>query len=130
MCAACSMSRAGTPVVASPQAGVQSGEQRGEFVPAHRMRRHEVIVDQVIAPEDVQEGKGQGGVAAGKGLQVQISSLRRGGAYRIDHNDLPGRLASQCSWACGPEAEGLAPHTTMQAASRAVRGSKPSRAVP
>lgn len=60
-----------------------------EFVPAHRMRRHEVIVDQVVAPEDVQEGKGQGGIAAGKGLQVQIGSLRRRGTHGIEDDDPP-----------------------------------------
>ena len=36
---------------------------------------------------------------------------------------VPGASPSQCSWACGAEADGLAPQTMMQAASRAVRGS-------
>ena len=69
------------------------GQHGFDLVLAQCMRRHEVRVDQVVAPEDVQKGKGQGGIAAGKGLQVQVSSLRCRGAYRIDHNDLPWRLA-------------------------------------
>ena len=37
-----------------------------------------------------------------------------------------GDSGSQCSWACGAEAEGFAPQTRMQAESRAVSGSKPT----
>jgi hypothetical protein len=49
------------------------------------MRRHEVMIDQVIAPEDMQEGKGQGRVAAGKELQVQVSSRKRQAYKRGSH---------------------------------------------
>ena len=43
---------------------------------------------------------------------------------------VPGASPSQCSSWWGAEADGFAPQTTMQAESRAVRGSKPSSDVP
>ena len=43
---------------------------------------------------------------------------------------VPGASASQCSCWWGPEADGLAPHTTMQFASPAVRGSNPVSELP
>ena len=42
----------------------------------------------------------------------------------------PGASPSQCSCWCGPDADGFAPQTTMHAASRAVRGSKPVTELP
>ncbi len=37
---------------------------------------------------------------------------------------------SHCSWACGAEADGLAPQTMMQSESSAERGSNPTIEVP
>ena len=48
-------------------------EQGLEFLPAHGVRRHEVNVDQAVTPEDMQEGKGQRGIAAREGLEVEVS---------------------------------------------------------
>ena len=68
-------------------------EQGFKLLPADGVRGDEVMVDEAVAPEDVEEGKGQGGIAAGKGLEVEIGRLRRGRADGIDHHHLAGRLA-------------------------------------
>ena len=104
-------------------------EQRLELLPADGMRRDKVRVDQAIAPEDVEQSEGQSRVAAGERLEVEISGLRR--PVRIGSTTIfAWRLAEPVLVGVRPRSRGIGPHTTMHAASRAVRGSKPSRAVP
>ena len=61
------------------------------------------------------------GTAADGGRPPRPSPWRTGSTTIL----VPRASLSQCLWACGAEADGLAPHTSMQAASRALRGSKP-----
>ena len=55
---------------------------------------------------------------------------RSGSAPGRRRSPAPGASGSHCSCWWGAEADGLAPHTRMHFASRAVRGSKPSSDVP
>ena len=67
-------------------------EQRFQLVPADRVRPDEVHVDEPVAGDHVQEREGQGGVAAGERLEVEIGCLGRRGPHRVDHDHPGGRL--------------------------------------
>ena len=109
---------------------MQVVQQRLEFLPADGVASDEVAVDQAVAPEHVEQREGEGRVAAGERLQVQVGGLGRLGADRVDDDFGAGAGRNQCSKAWGAEDAGLAPQTMMQAASRTVRGSNPSNEVP
>ena len=78
----------------------------------------------------MEQREGQRRVAAGERLQVQVSSLGRLGADRVDDDLGAGRRAEPVLEGVRRRGRGLAPQTTMQAASRTVRGSNPSNDVP
>ena len=124
------MSRAGTPVVASPQAGVQSrskGSSSSQPTACAAMKSRSIWSSRHMT---CNRAKANAASLPGKGCKCRSAACAvdvRTGSTTIT---LPGVSRSQCSCAWGAEAEGFAPHTTMQAASRAVRGSKPTNGVP
>ena len=71
-----------------------AGELRFQLVPADRVRPDEVSIDEPVAGDHVQEGKGQGGVAAGERLEMEIGRFGRRGSHGVDH-DHPGRRFRQ-----------------------------------
>ncbi len=50
------------------------------------MRRNEIKVDESLAPDDMQQGKCQRGIAAREGLQMNVGLQGRGSANRIHHH--------------------------------------------
>ena len=114
----------------SPHSGVHACEQRLQLVPADRVALEQLPVDQPVAGDHVQQRERQGGVAARERLQVQVGRCAVGVRIGSTTITVPGASGSQCSWACGAEAEGFAPHTMMQSASPALRGSKPVTELP
>ena len=127
--AASSISPAGTPVFCSPQPGVQAATRGLELLPADRVALDEVDVHQPSRLD------ARGGVRTPaphrcrERLQVQVGRLGSGSADRVDDDDpRAGSRGSQCSWACGADADGFAPQTMMQAVSRRCAGRiRPSR---
>src|SRR5205807_1340019 len=110
--------------------GRAGGELRLELVKADRVPSQELAVAQAGGMDGPEQREGQRGVAARERLQVRSASRAVGVRTGSTTITWAGDSGSQCSCWCGADAEGLAPHTTMQAESRAVRGSKPSTEVP
>ena len=106
-------------------------EQRLELLEADRVGGEERPVEQPVAAHHVGERERERRVAAREGRQVQVGGA--GGRRRArDRRRSSWRPASGSQWSCwwGADADGFAPQTRMQAASRALRGSKPSSEVP
>ena len=114
-------------VARSPQAGVQPLEQRLELVVAEHA---------LAARRPRRRGPRAGSRAPARTRAPHRCRAEAGGrcrprppvGVRIGSITItsPGASRSQWSCACGALAEGFAPHTTMQAASAAASGSKPS----
>ena len=69
-------------------------EQRLELLPADRVGADEALVDEPLAGDDVQEGEGECGVAAGERLEVEVGGRGRRGPHRVD-DDHPRRRLRQ-----------------------------------
>jgi hypothetical protein len=112
--------------------GTAALDERLDLLPAECVIADERFVDEAVAPDHVQQREGEGGVAPGKRLQVQIGRSPRLAFGRDRRRTILRRRLRQpvLVCACGADADGLAPQTRMQAESRAVRGSKPTRDVP
>ena len=74
----------------SPQ--IARGHGGLEFVPTEHVRRDESLVDQAIAVHHVQQCERERGIAAGKGLQMNVGLRRRRRSNRIDDDHFSGRL--------------------------------------
>ena len=67
---------------------VASGDLGRDLGPADHVGGDEAVVDEAIAPHDVQHREGERGVAAGEELQVQIGVFGGRMAHRVDDDDL------------------------------------------
>lgn len=80
------MSPDGTPLVCSPHAGVQFADEGPKLLPADRMARDELVIDETVPVDDMEEREGERGVAARKRLQMEIGDLGRVCAHGVDHD--------------------------------------------
>ena len=86
------MSSAGTPVMDAAHSGVNCWQCSLQLVVVRAPVVHELVVDEVLAHDDVEPCQGDAAVGAGMGLQPVFGACAPPGQHRVDGDDLRPHL--------------------------------------